>query len=67
MNTEQAIVIARKHIGNGALMDSSARLCLSDAIEMMEKGKLENAKKWAIRSLSYSVGVFHPDYQRASA
>jgi len=67
MNTEQAIVIARKHVGNGAQMDSSARLCLSDAISIMEKGNLESAKKWAVRSLSYSVGVFHSDYQLAAA
>lgn len=34
MNAEYAIRIARKHVGNGAAMESSARLCLQDAIEL---------------------------------
>ena len=33
MNTHKVIALARKHVGNGALMDSSARLCLALAGE----------------------------------
>jgi hypothetical protein len=66
MNTQQAIILARKHVITGAPKESSALFCLSDAIEMMERGDLESAKKWALRSMAYSVGVFHADYKRAS-
>ena len=67
MNTEQAIILARKHVITGPQKESSALFCLSDAMDMMERGDLESAKKWAIKSLAYSVGVFHSDYKRASA
>lgn len=61
----KAIVLARKHVGNGAQMESSARLCLADAIVEFDKGKLDNAHMWALKSLKYSVGVFHADYRSA--
>lgn len=67
MNAEQAIILARKHVGNGAAMESSARLCLADAVALRDKGRLVDAKARAIRSLSYSVGIFHSDYRRAIA
>ena len=63
---EQAIRLARKHVGNGAAMESSARLCLSDALELAEKERFEYAYARAVRSLAYSVGIFHADYQRAA-
>ena len=62
---EKAIRLARKHIGNGAAMDSSARLCLADALALMEKQDYEAAHARAVRSLGYSVGVFHADYKSA--
>lgn len=65
MNTELAIRLARKNLGG--TMESSARLCLADAIECVEKGQLDAAKKRALDSLRYSVGVFHADYRKASA
>ena len=64
MNTDKVIVLARKHLGAG-VMDSSARLCLTDAIELQAEGKLSFAKERALKSLAYSVGVFHADYRRA--
>ena len=67
MTAAQTIVVARKHIGNGAAMESSARLCLKDAIELYDAGHLDAAKVRAIRSLGYSVGVFHADYAKAAA
>lgn len=66
MNTEQVIQLARKHVGNGAAMDSSARLCLANAVALSEKGDLHFAKARALKALSYSVGVFHQDYARAA-
>jgi len=63
MKTEQVIILARKHLGGE--MESSARFCLADAIRLYDEGKYQYAKEWAIRSLSYSVGIFHPDYKKS--
>lgn len=62
---ETAIRLARKHVGNGAAMESSARLCLADALDRMETGSYDTAHWKACRSLKYSVGIFHADYQKA--
>lgn len=67
MNTDKVIILARKHVGNGAAMESSARLCLADAVSLQAEGQLDYAKARAIKSLAYSVGVFHADYKRAAA
>ena len=64
MMTEQVIILARKHIGGE--MESSARMCLEDAINCKDLGLYESALMWALRSLEYSVGIFHPDYDRAA-
>lgn len=66
MNVDKIIILARKHAGNGALMESSARHCLSEAVQRSDEGRYAIARGWALRSLSYSVGVFHPDYKRAA-
>lgn len=61
---DQAIRIARQHIGSG-YMDSSARLCLADAERIVEEyGDLRIALERAAKSLAYSVGVGHRDYVR---
>lgn len=56
--------LARKHIGKGD-MASSARLCLEDAIRLNDAGMLIAAELRALKSLGYSVGIFHPDYDKA--
>jgi hypothetical protein len=66
MNTNDVIILARKHVGNGAVMESSARLCLEDAVRLQDKGNLDAAKARAIKSLGYSVGILHADHQRAA-
>lgn len=48
-------------------MESSARLSLSEAVQAKDAGDFEAAIWWGVRSLRYSVGVFHPAYVRASA
>jgi hypothetical protein len=48
-------------------MESSARLCLADAIELYDAGDFEAAKRRALKSLAYSIGICHPDYRRAAA
>jgi len=65
MNASQVIVLARKHVGNGAAMDSSARMCLADAVSLFDKENHEAAKRRAVDALRYSVGIFHADYKKA--
>lgn len=65
MTTENAVILARKH-ASLTPGGSSARVCLADAVALKDEGKLEDAKKRAVDSLRYSVGVFHPDYKRAA-
>jgi hypothetical protein len=48
-------------------MASSALLCYSDALKLLEKGDRHYAEKRALKSLAYSVGILHPDYIRAKA
>lgn len=63
LTTQQVLDLARKHVNNMAVMQSSAASCLDDAIAQDLKGNDENARMWAQASLRYSVGVFHPDYK----
>lgn len=67
MNTQDAIILARKHAGNNAHgQGTSARLCLADAVALHAAGDLTAAKKRAVDSLKFSVGVCHTDYARAA-
>ena len=65
MTTQTTLAIARKHLGAGT-MESSARLSLTDAVALYDNGDHEGAKARALKSIAYSVGVFHPDYKKAS-
>jgi hypothetical protein len=64
MNVNDIIILARKHLGGS--MESSALLCLTQAIEHRDAGAYDLARQWALRSLSYSVGILHPAHIRAS-
>jgi hypothetical protein len=66
MALDQILALCRKNLGNGAAMESSARLCLADAVSLKDKGDFEYARQRAIKCLAYSVGVFHADYQKAA-
>jgi hypothetical protein len=65
IQAEKAVRLARKHVGNGAEMESSARLCLSAAVSRLNEYQYDSAHWHACRSLRYSVGVFSADYQTA--
>ena len=65
MNTNNVIILARKHIGQGDMV-SSAELCLASAVEAYNNGDYNTAKIWALKSLKYSVGIFHADYRKAA-
>lgn len=66
--TNSAIVIALAdlHLGKGS-MQSSALLCVQNAAQMTVIGMHRSAAQNALRSLTYSVGIFHPDHTAAKA
>jgi hypothetical protein len=59
------IELAKRHIGEGEAVES-AKLCLCDAVVCWKTGAYESAKRHALKSLAYSVGIFHADYQKAA-
>lgn len=63
MNATQIISLARRYLGTAN--ESSARICLADAIKLQNAGDIASARSRALKSLQYSVGIFHSDYQRA--
>lgn len=63
MNLESVIIEARKQLGGK--MESSARLCLEDAIRHKDEGEWDLAASRALKSIAYSVGILHPAYTRA--
>lgn len=65
MNSYEVIQLARKHVNNGSPMQSSAELCLKDAEALQYEGKCAAARNRAVKSLQYSVGIFHEDYRSA--
>lgn len=66
MDAKKTIALARRHVSNDSAMESSARLCLADAVALFDKGELDAAKARAIDSLKYSVGICHQAYRRAT-
>lgn len=65
MTTIEVLNLAAFHAGRGGMI-SSAKLALDDAIRLMTIERFDLARRRALKSLAYSVGVFHPDYQRAA-
>ena len=61
------IQTARNHVGNGAPMESSARLCLADAVRHHDEGSFQRSYFYALKSLGYSIGIMHADYRKAWA
>ena len=56
-----AFDLANRHLGSGPMV-SSARFCIVEANNRMKEGKSLAAVDWLARSLSYSVGINHKDY-----
>lgn len=65
MHPAESIALARQHLER-AHQPRSARFCLAEAVDQLERGNKEAASMWAAKSLAYSVGVFSPDYQRVA-
>jgi len=65
LTAEQVIELAATHVGNGS-MASSAQLCLDDARACLANGSPEYARKRALSSLAYSLGMLSPVYKLAN-
>lgn len=63
---EHCITLAARNAGKG-IMSSSAHACLRDAKRFAGEGRFDLVSRWCMRSLAYSVGVFHADYQEVRA
>ena len=66
--TDMIIHIALTHAGR--TQDPNASLCVKDAWALHASDDPrddQHARRRALTSLAYSVGVFHPDYQRVRA
>ena len=46
--------------------NENAKFCMAHVEEWLLKGDFEIAKMWALKSLAYSVSVYHPIYQKFS-
>ena len=66
MTTNEVIETAARNAEKGDMV-SSAKLALRDARSLAAQGKAELARRRALTSLSYSVGIFHPDYEAVYA
>lgn len=60
-----ALIIAGRHVGNGSDHEASALECMVSARKYA--GAPSVVITWCIRSLSYSVGIFHADYKVVKA
>jgi hypothetical protein len=72
MTANEIIAIAADHLriaieSNRDFFRSSAELCLEDARYYAAHDKPASARERALKSLAYSIGIAHPDYQRAAA
>ena len=63
MTSKQAIALARKH----ATGNSSAELCLRDAVFADAMGDTKTVIARCYRSLQHSVGIFHSDARKLKA
>lgn len=60
----EAIKLAQTNLNHEAPMLTSAQMCLNDAKELWLKADFKFAAKRALKSMGYSVGIFHPAYQQ---
>ena len=64
MKTDKILELAKKYSANSE-MRSSAELNITDSEFWIRAGNDELARYRAIRSLQYSIGIFHPVYKLA--
>lgn len=66
LTTLEVLALAEQNLAANLGHVSSARVCYHDAQHLYAIGDDDAARTRALRSLSYSVGVFHSDYEKAS-
>lgn len=66
MQTEQIIALATEHAGDNPRTTFNARWALIDAELFHRRGMEEPARRWALKSLQFSVGESSEIYQRAA-
>lgn len=71
MTAAEIIALAADHLrlaieSNRDFFRSSAELCLEDA-RYYAAHDAAAARRRALKSLAYSIGILHPDYRRAAA
>ena len=66
MNTEKTIIKARAHVADNPQAEDSARLCLRDAVSCYDAGDMEGARRRALKSLDYSLGIGHRSQGRGN-
>lgn len=71
---EVALAAARKYVNNKPENESSARFCLAEAVDWKNRidrseesarfleAAMESAGLWVKKSLSYSLGIGHPEF-----
>lgn len=73
LSTPEIVAIAKKHLPElpeAERIHNSAWSCFVDAEKQLAFNDMDgfrSARMWALKSLAYSVGVFHPDYQKVKA
>lgn len=58
--------LAERLASQATEMRSSAEFALSEAKARCREGRPDLVRPWLLRSLSYSVGVFSPEYARVA-
>lgn len=66
MKTEEVVILARRHFQECRNTSRPfAGVCLLNAEFLLRHEEREEARLRAIKSLFYSIGDSHPDYQKA--
>jgi len=66
MNAAKVVTLARRHIAADVVQEQQARAHLSNAVSALDDGEYDDAKRHALKSLSYSVGIHGSIYKRAN-
>lgn len=63
---ERVFQLAVRHVADTPATEASARLALRDARTLEQWGDYRGARRRALRSLAYAVGVSHAAYREAA-